>query len=370
MPPKIFVVEGNIAAGKSTFIGKLKSKFVHVAEPIDKWMEKGIFQLYNKDPKAYAYEFQTYAFVTRIQAFLEAYREHGPDACYLLERSWHSDRLFARANYEAGYFTEMQWDMYNDWCDLHQSLVDFEITGFVYLKTSASVCYDRLHQRHRSTEELLKLEYLQSLESAHDQFFATRSHLLIVNNVDNDTSNAALIDNYMLSFSSTQTRKEQTENERCCQQQLEIMEMVADCLWQPRGDKSIKSKDLSPTILKEFEKTMNVNWKAVFANMNEESFLIPYGCNLVYIACLILTDKPAVAMSLATKAVANLKSFPMQSEGWTQRCAYLEGIVGTNERMTQDAIRLVFEITDKIHEMENRKSKANFCAILTQQLHS
>lgn len=244
MQPRIFVIEGNIAAGKSTVIKNLKGKFVRVAEPIELWMENGIFQLYNQDPKRYAYSFQTFAFATRVKLFLEAYAQHGPDTTYLLERSWHSDRLFAKANYDVGYFTDVEWKMYNEWCDMYEKLVPFKITGFIYLKTSAQVCYDRLHQRHRTTEELLKLTYLQSLEKSHEEFFATRSHLTVVNDEHSDnlkeSAEVSRIDAYI--FSNVNEVKE------CYEKILNLVEAIDSCHDQGASrltDKSLRSKLLS-----------------------------------------------------------------------------------------------------------------------------
>ena len=330
MPPKIFIVEGNIAAGKSTYISKLCSDVVHVAEPIDEWQKTGIFQLYNTDPVTNAYKFQTYAFTTRIQSFLREYEKHGPDATYLLERSWHSDRLFARANYEAGYFTEMEWKMYNDWCDMHEKLVPFEVTGFIYLKTSAEVCYDRLHKRHRSTEELLKLSYLESLEKAHDEFFKLRSHLLIANNIDDDTSNTALIDAYLSSSINTLVVKP-IVLEECAWRTLEFVESALEPRDEPLKEKVARIYETDAIgISEEIKLIDNVQVKIKLAGI------------IVYILCLLAKgggkDSPFLA-----KIVSNLKAFTpfyqgARREEWLVRLEKLSSLVSSDQKLSAEDI--------------------------------
>lgn len=359
MPPKIFVVEGNIAAGKSTFIGKLQSKFVHVAEPIDEWEKTGIFQLYNTDPVHNAYKFQTYAFVTRIQAFLQKYAEHGPDATYLLERSWHSDRLFARANYEAGYFTEMEWKMYNDWCDLHEKLVPMQVTGFIYLKTSANVCYSRLHQRHRSTEELLKLTYLESLERSHDEFFASRSHLLIANNVDNDTSNAVLIDNYVSSFGESATTATGSELEDCS---WRIMQFVESLL---KAGNTTSSTEL-------MMKMGAFDHDSLMAELHDTKLMVKLISTLVYASCLCARKGGSNSPFLA-KIVADLKSFPGPGEGdrrqeWLDRLEKISETVDNSPKLSVDDISFVFFALNTVFAGRSSGFRAVLYAHLAQDM--
>ena len=68
---KYFVVEGNIGAGKSTFL-KVINTFLNaqvVYEPHEKWQNVGgenLLENFYADTQRWAYTFQTYAFITRI----------------------------------------------------------------------------------------------------------------------------------------------------------------------------------------------------------------------------------------------------------------------------------------------------------------
>ena len=72
----IISIEGNIGAGKSTFLKILKlnlEKIKIIEEPLIKWqnieqdgINYNILDMYYKDPKRWAYTFQTYAFYSRF----------------------------------------------------------------------------------------------------------------------------------------------------------------------------------------------------------------------------------------------------------------------------------------------------------------
>lgn len=78
---KYFVVEGNIGAGKSTFL-KVINTFLNaqvVYEPHEKWQNVGgenLLEKFYADTQRWAYTFQTYAFITRILEGKTSGQEH------------------------------------------------------------------------------------------------------------------------------------------------------------------------------------------------------------------------------------------------------------------------------------------------------
>ena len=78
------IVEGNIGAGKSTFLKLLSSALdiQPVFEPHDKWQNIGgenLLENFYQDTQRWAYSFQTYAFVSRVieqENFLEKSHFH------------------------------------------------------------------------------------------------------------------------------------------------------------------------------------------------------------------------------------------------------------------------------------------------------
>ncbi len=110
-----FIIEGNIGAGKSTFLKMLK-KYLNiqaVVEPHEQWQDVGdghnLLDHFYKDTKRWAYTFQSYAFVSRIMN-QQAHSRINPFLVQMLERSVFSDRYyFAYNGYEHGYLTAHQW---------------------------------------------------------------------------------------------------------------------------------------------------------------------------------------------------------------------------------------------------------------------
>ena len=73
MKPKIIFVEGNIGAGKTTFLKKIEdlkiNNFQIIYEPVDEWIKSGMLGKFYSDPDKYAFEFQEYCLKTRYSLF-------------------------------------------------------------------------------------------------------------------------------------------------------------------------------------------------------------------------------------------------------------------------------------------------------------
>ncbi len=179
---KLIIVDGEIGAGKTTFIRNFAASIGRrytaavVEEPVDEWLEAGILQKFYGDPGKYAYEFQTYTFVTRMRKLLEAFET--PADLYILERSILTDR-FVFMELQNRYCPEHETNMYNDWWPLWEELMrpyDYEIKKMIYLKPSLSSCMSRVNNRKR-TGELAKKgqggvseDYQRDLRVVHECF--------------------------------------------------------------------------------------------------------------------------------------------------------------------------------------------------------
>jgi deoxyadenosine/deoxycytidine kinase len=172
---KYFVVEGNIGAGKSTFL-KVINTFLNaqvVYEPHTKWQDiqgENLLERFYADPKRWAYSFQTYAFVTRVLEREKAALSN----CHpfqILERSVFSDRYcFAKNCYELGMMNALEWKLYQEWFAWLVDTYMAKPSGFIYLQTDPIVCYKRLLKRNRQEETSVTLEYLQQLHDKHEKW--------------------------------------------------------------------------------------------------------------------------------------------------------------------------------------------------------
>ena len=177
---RCFVVEGNIGAGKSTFL-KIIKQYLNVqvvVEPHERWQQVGgtenLLDKFYHDPKRWAYTFQSYAFVSRVMAQY-AHAQTNPYAIQVLERSVFSDRYcFARNCYELGYMNALEWKLYQEWFSWLRDTYVVKPTGFIYLRTQPEICYGRLKKRSREEEATVSIDYIQSLHTKHERWLVDK----------------------------------------------------------------------------------------------------------------------------------------------------------------------------------------------------
>lgn len=174
---KSFIVEGNIGAGKSTFL-KIINDYLHVQvvpEPHEKWQNVGgssenILEKFYSDTSRWAYTFQTYAFVTRVLAQAE-HAARNPHAVQVLERSVYSDRYcFAKNCFELGSMSSLEWQLYKEWFSWLVETYTAAPAGFIYLRTDPCVAYDRILKRSRTEESAVPFAYIEKVHQKHEDW--------------------------------------------------------------------------------------------------------------------------------------------------------------------------------------------------------
>ena len=178
-----FIIEGNIGAGKSTFMRLVQDRLPVqiVFEPVDQWQRvaagENLLDRFYQDTQRWAYTFQSYAFITRVIQQQKKALETS-HSVQLIERSVYSDRYcFAKNCFEMGTMSGLEWSLYQEWFDwLIENYVQ-KPAGFIYLRTSPEKSYERLKKRARSEEKVVPLDYLQLLHSKHEQWLVNKQGL-------------------------------------------------------------------------------------------------------------------------------------------------------------------------------------------------
>ena len=163
--PIVLSVEGNIGAGKSTFLRLLNKHFGESAievmqEPVHRWTDcRGqnmldvrerqgslalsvthrltdrCVQTFYKEPARYAYTFQSFAFITRLMEQQKAQVK----PIRILERSALSDYCFARNCFETGLMNAVEWAAYQEWWSFFSRSMPGGPNGILYLYTTPDV---------------------------------------------------------------------------------------------------------------------------------------------------------------------------------------------------------------------------------------
>ncbi|XP_065191948.1 deoxycytidine kinase 2-like [Sycon ciliatum] len=231
---KKIAIEGNIGAGKSTFLSILQSNFNFraVPEPIADWQNvaseeagkptENLLDLFYKDPKRWAYTFQTYACLTRVRSQLapppaDLMQLSNPVLFY--ERSVYSDRYCFMDNcYKSGLINEMEWRLYCDWhTHLLGALGGLHIDGIVYLRVKPEVCMERLKHRNRSEESTVGLDYLSSIHEQHEKWLMRK-----------ETKISPVLKNVPV-FVLESDQEFQTDHDRQVEMVGELKDFLANC---------------------------------------------------------------------------------------------------------------------------------------------
>ena len=170
----MYILEGNIGAGKSTFLKLVGAHFPSlkiILEPLHNWQKKAsgqsLLSHFYQKPTRWAYTLETLAMIYRIKDHL-AY-QNDQENTIIMERSVYSGHYcFAYNSHQNGFLTDLEWEMYKRWFHF---LVEDSCKpphGFIYLQTSPEISYKRIKKRNRAAEKNLSFDYIQKIHQRHE----------------------------------------------------------------------------------------------------------------------------------------------------------------------------------------------------------
>ena len=163
---KIFIIEGNIGAGKSSLLKLIEKSIpnsIILGEPVTEWKNIGGDNLLNclySEPERWCFTFEVCSMISKIKKLKNALKD---DSTYIfMERSLYSDKAF----HQVSYFLEkidtkemlILKDFYNNF------KLEYPCpNGIIYINTDVKTCLKRIKERGRKEEQGITEEYLKKL---------------------------------------------------------------------------------------------------------------------------------------------------------------------------------------------------------------
>lgn len=169
---RTIVVEGNIGAGKSTFLNHM-ARYVNVQaipEPLENWTNlngNNLLQLFYANPEKWSYTFQNYVLLTQLEhaSFVSTKQ------IKIIERSIYSTRYcFTDALLMAGKMEKVSYEVFDKWFKYAAHIVRNEIDLIVYVRVMPEIAYERIEKRNRTEEKSVPFEYISRLHDLHERW--------------------------------------------------------------------------------------------------------------------------------------------------------------------------------------------------------
>ncbi|KAL0229850.1 hypothetical protein PCE1_003414 [Barthelona sp. PCE] len=167
---KLIIVEGNIAAGKSTLckgLQELDEKLIILFEPTD---SNPFLKLFYQDPHKYALPMQLFLLRNRFRYYAHALSLVLEGNDVILDRSIFSDSVFADQTHIDGFIDEAGYAYYYELRDYLLSLVPVPHVS-IFLDVEPDECLNRIvNIRKRECESGIPIAYLEGLSSCYKTF--------------------------------------------------------------------------------------------------------------------------------------------------------------------------------------------------------
>ena len=196
--PMIIAFEGNIGAGKSTFINYLKKnmpflngkKIIYIEEPIQLWENFGGVNMLKKfysNQEKYAFEFQMLATISRLKMLEDSIKINN-DFVYVIERCILSDyNIFTKMLSQQSKLNEQQQMIISMLFSHIKINKELAIDYIVYLRTTPVNAYNRCRVRNRKGETV-EFSYIDSCHNMYESWLNKAMPNLVTLDCDDQKS--------------------------------------------------------------------------------------------------------------------------------------------------------------------------------------
>jgi deoxyadenosine/deoxycytidine kinase len=199
--PILISIEGNIGAGKSTILEKVKETYknrtdiLFLREPVDIWESikdengKTILENFYTNPSKYAFSFQVMAYITRLSLLKKLISENPSGKIIICERSLEADKnIFAKMLHDDGVIDHLCIQIYHKIYEEYMN--DFPLQYVIYIDANPEICLQRILQRSREGENTISIDYLQKCKDYYHQWLLSDKpkNLEILQIITNETA--------------------------------------------------------------------------------------------------------------------------------------------------------------------------------------
>lgn len=212
----MFIIEGMIGAGKSTFLQLLQKNMPTISvnlEPVHTWETQvygqSLLSQFYQDTHRWAYTFELMTLMHRVHDY-QMLQKNTPKNLFI-ERSFYSGYYcFAYNSFLQGFMSSLEWNLYKQWFDFLIMQKHHNVQGFVYLRVDPSVAYERIRKRSRCAEQTVSFDYTMQIYQRHEEFLITRHNVhdslsavpVLVLDVNNDFEhNECAMDDFVMQIS-------------------------------------------------------------------------------------------------------------------------------------------------------------------------
>lgn len=163
--PQICCIDGNIGAGKSTILNKLKAKgYLVFEEDLNNW--GSLLDCFYENPKRWMCSLQIKILCSMRSHYNNIRLHNKSEAFVFIERSPISSMIFVKNGVKQGFLTEDEETLIND----NYKHLAWKPDIRFYINTDVDTCFERMRSRNRKCEKNVNKDYLQFL---HDEYIKT-----------------------------------------------------------------------------------------------------------------------------------------------------------------------------------------------------
>lgn len=189
-----FFVEGNIGAGKSTFLKFLEKDFSVFMEPVEIWRNSNDINMLESvycNPERYSAIFQLFVAIT----LHEREKKSADLRLRIFERSFlSSHNIFLKQAKRTNRIDRVESEVIEKYFQHFQSLCHIEPNLIIYLKTTPLVAFERVSKRDRSEEKSIPLSYIEDIHNLHEEWLLNTTIPVFI--LDGDKSEREIFSEY------------------------------------------------------------------------------------------------------------------------------------------------------------------------------